>query len=255
MKSALAAAIAAPLMVQVPDKAPGLILPEPPKLVRSIHDKPVSLAVPLTLGILAPSGRYHIEFMGTYSGSGANYSRANVPFGDASSNREIIVTYVFNDNTGVTTMTIGGVAATKATPAVSSNNNPSLGCGCFFATVPTGSSGTISMNNGSTGQIIISVFRVELRPNIGTQPIASDVTIQGNGNTATYTLSVPKNGLVISTTFLANSTWTSTDNIAMVGSSSTGASVYTDPLLEADTITITGKGGNSGIVGIAWVFT
>ena len=145
----------------------------------------------------ATKGGYPVNFITTASSAVnlTNYTFNSVDFGDEDANREVFVLVTYGSFAlsarALNSMTIGGITATKAANAADAIS----GAACFYATVPTGTSGSVTLNfSGGVLRCAISVFNVINRPNISSQETAVSHISAGSGESISITDTVPNNG-------------------------------------------------------------
>jgi len=135
------------------------------------------------------------SFLGTDSDAvnKTNWSFTSFPLGAAHSRRAIVV--AANSNQTVSAVTIAGVTSTQLIN-ITTSGSASL----WIALVPTGTSGTIDVTTSvSAGQVGIAGWRVINLRSLAAQDTDDDAA----GNTsASLTLNVPANGVVITNTRL-----------------------------------------------------
>lgn len=149
------------------------------------------------------SSAYEFSYLGfsTDTSNASTYTFSAQSLGDPHSKREIFVTCIGSVPTGTPTLasaTIGGVSATLQTSYAVTNTSQV----CFFAAVPSGTTGDIVLNfNSSFGNASIGVYRVINRPNKG-----NNATASGSGTGAGVTtvslstnITVQANGFLVGT--------------------------------------------------------
>ena len=144
-----------------------------------------------------------VEFVASQGDSGnlTTYTFNSVSFGAADPTREIFV--VFNSGVAaartVSSVTIGGVAATVCASAFSSASSR---LSCAFAAVPTGATGSIVITySGQAQNCTIGVYRVVNRINKGADTTDFDSNSSGT-NVTTLGMSgctVKQYGFILST--------------------------------------------------------
>ena len=247
VKPALAAMLASGLVVP---EVPKLVFPKPAivKAENLDFSKHMLLGMPLTMGMLAPKDEaYNISYLGGAVLSTSNPFFTNFNFGAPHPNREIFVAFVLRNQSTWTSATIGGVNAPKFTTARSTSSNPNAHMGGFFASVPTGSTGTISIiGPGSTTYIV--AWRVVNRPGRGNNQ--SDGQSANAGSASSLSLgfvNIPVNG------FLLTSAWTGSNVSSLV---STPSIITLNGNISTDLY-----GGSTGIQGssvtpvLTWIFS
>lgn len=150
---------------------------------------------------------YSLAFVNSYTSAAdtSSYTFSNVDFGAAGATREVFVVIVATTTTprSVSSVTIGGVTATRATSVPSASNTTSQSIA--FATVPTGTSGAVAITfSGACSACYIAIYRVENRPNIGSNH--SDYDTAGSTSRTSYTLSsvtIPANGFGLGTLIIS----------------------------------------------------
>jgi len=152
---------------------------------------------------------YTLQFQNAYTSTAdaSSYTFSSVDFGAAGSTREIFVQLVATTATSrtVSSITIGGVAATLATSVPSSSSSSQT---CAFATVPSGTTGdvVVTMSGACTG-CFIAVYRVESRPGIGTNHSDYDTVVNGSSTSnALSTVTAPANGFILGNMLITSGT-------------------------------------------------
>jgi hypothetical protein len=132
------------------------------------------------------------------------YTFNDVDFGNPKSTREIFVITLLGSTSARTfsSVTIGGVSATGA----NFGGGDTAGVQCWFATVPTGATGTVVVTcSGGVTRVSVLVYRVVNRVNIGQNQTTS---VTGAGilpSSVTNTITVPGLGFSLAViTFAAN---------------------------------------------------
>lgn len=204
----------------------------------------------------------------TAGGSTSNlttYTFNSVSFGSEHPSREIFIPFGWGSSVGrtVSSVTIGGVTATLAT-------NFSLttsGARCAFATVPTGTTGTVVFTfSGSCDRMYFSLYRVINRATRGQNETDSD----GDGISSkasplsVNTVTIPGNGIAFGAAGVnVNNTYSS--NVFTIDNYFTGNSAesawgiqtsYVNPSASATTPTqsISWPSGTIGIRYGYWAF-
>ena len=138
--------------------------------------------------------RPKVEYIGylLQNNSGGSYSSktwTGAILGDPASDREIIFAISHNSpgSQTITSVTIGGVAATLGSAAGGAAIGKSIGSA--WAHVPTGATGDVTITfSGNISTVLIGVFRVTGRPVIGASHVDFDSTYAGSGaSSATIT--------------------------------------------------------------------
>jgi hypothetical protein len=148
------------------------------------------------------------EAFATENGGTAIATYTSVAFGTASSNR--VLAFVTGarinaaDANTVASATIGGVSATQASGAVATNATNQMSTDIWYASVPTGTSGTIVVNwnaaNARTGLYLYAVTTTNPTPSSGNGVASASSVASLNAS-----ITVPANGVGI-VGFLAQQT-------------------------------------------------
>lgn len=167
------------------------------------------LFIPAAGGALAIS---YVSGIGDGGANGTSFTYAGVSLGAEASDREIFVVIVASRggslNTTISSATIGGVAATIATPTTISGGVGGAQVFMFHAQAPTGTTGTIAVtfahNVGVKG---LGVYRVNGRAVAGAA--ASDFAFAQNTGTSTTQnvtgVDVPAGGAALLGTYMDTS--------------------------------------------------
>lgn len=136
----------------------------------------------------------HLENVISTTG-GSTYTFNNVSFGQASSDRYVVVVAAFQSpsSTTFTSMTIGGVSATAAV----SRPATTQGMAIYFALITSGTSGTIVTTTGANCSAqLISVYSIR---GIGTSLVGTGNSngLTGTPASITTTLNTSRNGVAI----------------------------------------------------------
>jgi hypothetical protein len=137
----------------------------------------------------------------TATGS-TNTTRSGLSFGADVPERIIVVALSWFITSAVAnpTVTVGGVTATLAKSSVTTTNN--TGAAIYYAQV-TGTTGSVVVTFGGTvSQFQIATYRLEVASALAITPGDSNATPQAGsaaGATATISISVVPNGIVIAT--------------------------------------------------------
>lgn len=118
----------------------------------------------------------------TWNTTESSHDETSVSFGDANSDRRIIIAlggYSDTSSFPISSVTIGGVSATKLSTEASADGTNEW-YSIWGASVPTGSSGTINVTQGSstTFQYTFSAYRLIVP---GLTPDATDVSSNNSG--------------------------------------------------------------------------
>jgi hypothetical protein len=137
---------------------------------------------------------YYFDFK-TATNASSSATISSVNFGPPSDTREVFVLF-FWSSTATRTLssaTIGGVSASIS----SQYSATQAGVACLYATVPTGSTGTISVTmNGVITSYSLSSYSVYNRPNRGSghTAVVESASPNANGGFTTSSLTTPANG-------------------------------------------------------------
>ena len=181
----------------------------------------------------------------------ATHTHSSISFGTAASRRRIIVCLAHRGNgiggqpANVTSMTIGGVTATKI---VEKNNapDPTVFCAIWIANVPTGTSGNIVITyQFNSAESTICVYEAQ---NLNSSS-ATDTEVPGFSAPATLSVNVAARGIIVGHAYAvltltgSGATWTGlTENFdALVGTErQTTASIAVTGAETPRAITVTG---------------
>lgn len=186
-------------------------------------------------GVVA-SGRPSYEYQNTYTATtGTSYT--SVSFGAASRDRIIVVYLVAWMSSGsITGVTIGGVSATT----VVSGGDSTFPTYIFSASVPTGTSGTVSFT-GSVVETGISVWSV-----MGCSATAK--SSGGKNTSTTYSVTSPANGIVLLGDYpgASGATWTNVTQSRTVSTQNYTITSADYKSTAAETRTVTNTYNNAG---------
>jgi hypothetical protein len=161
------------------------------------------------------SGDYGYQTSATDGTEASSYSFASQAFGPAAADRLVIVGIAYTDASGnpdISSVTIGGVSATKHTNArPDSSTSKFCGSAIYSASVPTGATGTIVVTpNQTITNCSISVYSV-----IGlnsTSDIYSSSTNSASQDDPSNTATVQLDGILVASSVRNDSadsvTWT-----------------------------------------------
>lgn len=167
----------------------------------------------------------------TFLQSVANNSSAttypNQNFGSASFDRYIVVVLAARVAATITSITIGGVAATISITQSNSSNRIAIA----IAAIPTGTSGDISftLSGGTLFRSLIAVYAVT-----GIDASAAFATASSTVNNGTMSITIPADGIIIGgamgfSTASGAFTWTNlTENSDILVNSTTGLGTGSD---------------------------
>lgn len=211
----------------------------------------------------ASSGLFNLSYItcdGSTSGA-TTYTFNTISLGDANTSREIfiIVNWTTTAARTLSSATIGGVTATIASQA----NGTTSGEGCIFASVPTGTTGTIVFTlSGAATRVHFSVFRVVNRINKGqtstnnyansslsyTSPLTQSVVVPARGfSIGQYSANTDITGSVASSPFTLNAI-----NTTVSSASNWGIIVSYKELTGAQQTVNQQLTWSSGTVGFRW---
>jgi hypothetical protein len=89
----------------------------------------------------------------------STYSFSGISFGTAASNRVVAVSTYVQSIASISDVTIGGISATKAVELYATNATSVLAV--YYATVPTGTSGTVAVRcSDAGGRCAIAAYRI-----------------------------------------------------------------------------------------------
>jgi hypothetical protein len=154
--------------------------------------------------------RRHICYAGgpplilTYLGSQQNTSgdgstHPGMNFGPANPKRYLIAAIAYSSLTAITSVTIGGVAATQLVAVVSSFQNARSAF--FIAAVPTGTSGDVTVNAGSGGVSSVALYSV-----INLQsPTAVATTSSFGSSPLSMSLNGTNGGFILASAYMSGS--------------------------------------------------
>ena len=168
----------------------------------------------------------------TNNSSATTYSNQN--FGPASSDRHIVVVLAARVAATISSISIGGVAATIAIQQAQSSNR----IGLAIAAIPTGTSGDIvfTLSSGTLFRSLIAVYAVT-----GIDSLTAYATASATTNNGAMSLTIPADGIVIggAMSFSTSSgafTWTNlTENSDILVNGTTGLSTASDPFATLQT--------------------
>jgi hypothetical protein len=147
---------------------------------------------------------YAVAYTGGYTQAGLSTTTvtfSNVAVGAASLNREVMILIRQGASASVSSVTIGGVAATL-TAIYDVNNNYATA----YAVVPVGTSVTVTVTSSTTiTHCTIVVFRVNARPNKGAAP-TQVVTTASPSSTPSLAVTTPANGFTLVYVGFSNAT-------------------------------------------------
>ena len=126
-----------------------------------------------------------------------NYSFGSMAFGAAAADRYLIALvhkFTVNNGNPVTSVTIGGVGATKLTSRFQWNSDQGVEASIWIALVPSGTSGTVAVNSGDSN----SNCGVQLVRALGIDPAGYATTQTGvNSTTVSVSLDAPSQGVIV----------------------------------------------------------
>lgn len=140
----------------------------------------------IPLGVLAssyvaPAGGVTLEYLGVVTdptGGGTSRTFSDVNFGDAATGRVIVIGVSRFSDFALSSVTIGGVAATIANQA-GYNRWASIA----YATVPTGSTGSITINAANfPGGCAVAVWRISGAVSVVETKSGDSYSITGDSN-------------------------------------------------------------------------
>lgn len=220
--------------------------------------------------------RPKVEFIGYLlqnngGGSFSSKTWTGATLGDAASDREIIlaISHASPGSQAITSVTIGGIAATLGSAAGGAAIGKAIGSG--WAHVPSGATGDVTITfSGNISAVLIGVFRVTGRPVVGAGHVDFDYTSAGSGaSSATITdIDIPDGGFAVGCLAIYQNSASApslsgapfVDN-AVVNVQSSGAAIYHAithcPVQEAALANASltwSWGSNEAMVAGAWVF-
>ncbi len=125
------------------------------------------------------------------------YTFSTCAFGAAAADRIIVVGVCGQDgaSAGVSSMTIGGVAATEIVESVASVGGNAVNTALYYAAVPTGTTGDVVVTfGGNQSAAAVGVWAVL---NSSGTPSASASNARNDGNPNATTINCPANGAIL----------------------------------------------------------
>lgn len=143
---------------------------------------PGPVMVPLS-AVAPPSVQVVLVSSGTQAQVSGNATFTSQNFGPAAANRYIVI-----GTTALTTVTVGGVSATKMVSVTSSNGTSAL----WVAAVPTGTSGTVVVNGSGSQTTAFAAYSM-----IGNASPTPGATNTSTTNPPSASIAIPTRGVAI----------------------------------------------------------